>query len=104
MGKYQPPRQYSLTESLAESKADFDKKYKLIATEWWIKEEHWQRDDYCGGHEKTSERFLYGPYETKEEAQEHVDLLEADETKKRFGHRYFAVQRRCYEYTTTMWV
>lgn len=81
-----------------------DHDLRLVRTAWYIQEECWQHNEYDYGAQKTSERLAYGPYETKDEAQKHSDILNQDKEKTRFGYKYRPIVKRLYEYTGQMWV
>lgn len=77
---------------------------KLVRSEWWILQENWQRDDYSGGMDLVSSVLVYGPYDSKEETQEHCDILNADKSRTRFGYKFRPRERHLYEYTARIWV
>lgn len=76
---------------------------ETIRRAWFIKEECWQRDDYCGGYERVSDRWVYGPFDTEEDARKQAKISNANYEKTRFGYKYVPMERTLYEYTQQRW-
>lgn len=72
------PKQ-TMTEFLASVKSEFETNNIILDTEYYIWVSSYTRyDPEYGRSEIVPARCLYGPYDTREEAQEVVDALNAD--------------------------
>lgn len=82
MPKFEPPTKHPVWDFVAKQQKEFWDTHKVIKTEYNINRTAYSEWDEYGCNSWVPEKHMYGPYDSKAEAEEHVKLLNADPNLK----------------------